>query len=472
MAPEADNPAPANTNEAAVGVAWRSSWQLLGGRQFRLYFLGSVGSNLGTWLQNTVQVLLAYQFTHSVFGVGLVVSAQFAGTLFLSPWAAVVADRCGERRTLVITQCLSAVIAVAMGVAYASHHLNERWLVLGALGLGLAFALALPLQTALVPTLVSPSDTEPAMAMNSVSYNSGRALAPALAVVVIATGGADLIFYLNAVSFTIFALALRTLKTDKRFAADQGPSAGAAPGSRERAKVADGIREARQKRRLLLLLAIVGAVTFADDPIQVLSPGIAHLLHMHADWAAYCIAALGWGIVLGSLPPVVRRKGVHPSHASKRAACSLLALAVSVVIFAMALTPVVSVIAAFTAGVAGLFTGAATQALIVGSDRKTAASVAGLWAIAWAGTKPIASLLDGWLASHTSILLTAIFLAFPAAFLAVCELAIPNSKKDWIKAWSLSKYHKSKALTWHGRALRLFDSALHRFGVCSLPEKT
>ena len=76
-------------------TAKRSSWQLLGYRFFRLYFLGSLGSNLGTWLQGTAQVLLAYQLTHSVFDVGVVVSAQFAGTLLLSPWAAVVMSSTG-----------------------------------------------------------------------------------------------------------------------------------------------------------------------------------------------------------------------------------------------------------------------------------------------------------------------------------------------------------------------------------------
>jgi MFS family permease len=178
--PEADGSG--DSDKPARAVARRSSWQLLGHRDFRLYFIGSLGSNLGTWLQNTVQVLLAYQFMRSVFWVGHVVSAQFAGTLFLSPWAAVLADRMGVRRTLVGAQCFSAIIAATMGLTCRSGLLHEKLLVLGALFLGLAFALALPVQTALVDTLVSPADAKSAMAMNSVSYNSGRALAPALAV--------------------------------------------------------------------------------------------------------------------------------------------------------------------------------------------------------------------------------------------------------------------------------------------------
>ena len=38
-----------------------TAWQVLGYQPFRRYFVGSVISNFGTWLQNTAQVLLAYQ---------------------------------------------------------------------------------------------------------------------------------------------------------------------------------------------------------------------------------------------------------------------------------------------------------------------------------------------------------------------------------------------------------------------------
>jgi hypothetical protein len=64
--------------------------------------------------------------------------------------------------------------------------------------------------------------------------------------------------------------------------------------------------------------------------------------------------------------------------------------------------------------------------------------VAGLWAIAWAGTKPVASLLDGWLAGHIGIWLTSVVLAFAAMVLALCELMIPQTVKRRIKGWSLA----------------------------------
>ena len=42
-------------------------------------------SNLGTWLQNTAQALLAYHLTHSALAVGLVVCFQFTPVLLARP---------------------------------------------------------------------------------------------------------------------------------------------------------------------------------------------------------------------------------------------------------------------------------------------------------------------------------------------------------------------------------------------------
>jgi MFS family permease len=430
-------PEPARTQQTetlgsvqpACGNNRRSSWQLLGQHDFRLYFLGNLTSNLGTWLQSTAQVLIAYQVTHSVFTVGLIASAQFAGMVVVSPWAPVLADRVSPTAILIGTQFASAAIAASMAWRYLDGMLGVHSLIIGALGLGFAYSLGLPIQAALVPKLVrEEADVTNAVKMNSVSYNAGRALAPALCVLVITCIGPDLIFILNAISFVIFAVLLCRLKhiTDDK-----------APPGHPRARVTDGLMIALRHRRILLLLAIVAAVTLADDPILVLSPALAHSkLHITSEGAGYFIAALGWGSVLGSLPPTLT-KDYSARRASRYAAFWLLVLAVSVVVFTMGFSIAVSLAAAIVAGAAGLFTGTAAQTALLGHQKTTVdiaavTSVAALWAIAWAGTKPFASLLDGWLASHTDIVFTTIVLAAPAVIIALCELLLPEGAKRGI----------------------------------------
>ena len=444
-----------DSQEPARAASSRSSWCVLSQRDFRRYFFGSLISNLGTWLQSTAQVLIAYQVTRSVFMVGLIASAQFAG-MVVSPWAPVLAAKVSSRAVLVVTQGLSALIAILMAGLHFAGMLNIGWLLTGALGLGFAFALALPVQTALVPALVQDKDAADAVRMNSVSYNAGRAVAPALCVPVIIFIGPDLIFALNALSFVIFVIILRRLPhiaddTSLRetftnlgnrlwcglivrasLCGIANPARGTS--TRPHARVRDGLVTALQRRRILLLLAIVGAVTLAEDPILVLSPNVATRLHMPSAAAGYFIAALGWGSVLGSLPPTSVR-GDDAQHASQRAALSLLALGASIFLFTLGFSFKISVAATIAAGAAGLFTGTAAQSALlrhrqeIGADVATVASVAALWAIAWAGTKPLASLLDGWLAVHIGAEATCAVLIFPAVSIALGELLLPQKAK-------------------------------------------
>jgi MFS family permease len=398
-----------------------ASWRVLRHHRFRVYFAGSLVSNLGTWLQNTAQVLLAYQLTHSAFAVGAVACAQFSSSLLLGPWAAKLADRLGGRRLLIGTQLLSACIAACLAGLKFDGLLTERPLIIGALGLGLAFTFALPVQTAMVPRLVPEADTKAAMAMNSVSYNAGRAVAPVLCVVVATVIGLSWAFTLNAISFAVFAATLLIIHPDRVEPPAQRPPAWA------------GILIAVRRPRITLLLAMVAAVTIAEDPILVLGPSLARqVLAVSSAWPGYFLSALGLGTVLGALLP--SRPLVSVRSASERAAGSLLVLALCVIVFTWGLAAWLSAVAALVAGVAGLLTGSATQTLLLRiAGAQLAPKVMALWAIAWAGSKPLASLTDGWLATTVGIRWTGVVLAAPALSVAVLELGLSRTIKAWVK---------------------------------------
>ena len=428
-APERGTPDPRVTTLAAAAEPTprkdhHSAWKVLRYQSFRLYFLGSLTSNLGTWMQTTAQVVLTYQLTHSVFAVGVVTSAQFAGSLFLGPWAAVVASRMGGRRMLIITQLASAGVATCLALLERAGALGENGLIAGALVSGLLFTFALPVQTALVPRLVpvNQRDAEAAMAMNSVSYNAGRALAPALCVLVIATIGFKWAFAINAASFLVYAVMLKRVR----------PRGADRPA--RLVSFIDGGRVARKAPRILLLLALVAAVTLADDPVLIIGPALAHQLHASSSWPGYFLSALGLGTVLGSMWPTRGPKSWDDSETSHRAAWWLLFLAAAVVIFSLGITTWASLVAAFAAGVAALQTGAVTQTQLVRLRPGYAASVMGLWAICWAGSKPIASFVDGWLASTFHHLwIAAVVLAVPAVLVAGAEVALPPVAKVWLR---------------------------------------
>jgi len=375
----------------------RTSWWVLRNKNFRFYFYGSVVSDLGTWLQNTAQVLLAYRLAHSVFAVGLVTCAQFSSPLVLGPWAGVMADRFGGRKTLLGTQIVSALIAATLAGLQAVGHLNEIGLVSGAILSGLAFTFALPARNVTVRRLVSGDEVRAAFVMDAVSYNLGRAIAPLLSIAVVHWLGYGWAFGGNAVSFGIFTLILRRAG---RFGT---------PERRQPSRVMDGFRIATSDGRILVLLLMVAAVTVADDPVLVLGPALATHLGVSASWSGWFIAALGGGSVLGSL----RRSKHFPSI--RLAATALALLGGCMVVFVMAPWAWLSVVAALGAGITCLIANSATRTLLSKSaGHKYMAAVMAAWAIAWAGSKPLASLLDGLLAGAIGVHWTGLVLAMPA----------------------------------------------------------
>ncbi len=389
----------------------RTSWWVLRNKNFRFYFYGSVVSDLGTWLQNTAQVLLAYRLAHSVFAVGLVTCAQFSSPLVLGPWAGVMADRFGGRKTLLGTQIVSALIAATLASLEFAGRLDEIGLVSGAILSGLAFTFALPARNVTVRRLVGGDEVRAraAFVMDAVSYNLGRAIAPLLSIAVVHWFGYGWAFAGNALSFVIFTAILWRAG---RFGTAE---------RRQRSRVMDGFRIATGDGRIWVLLLMVAAVTVADDPVLVLGPALANHLGVSASWSGWFIAALGGGSVLGSL----RRSKHLPSL--RLAATALALLAGCMIFFVMAPAVWLSVAAAFGAGITCLVANSATRTLLsksAGPERM--APVMAVWAIAWAGSKPLASLTDGLLAGLIGVRWTGVVLALPALIPIAVLIFAPN----------------------------------------------
>ena len=83
-------------------------------RNFRIFWLGAFGSNLGTWLQIVAQGWLVYALTGSPLQLGLVSFANAIPNLLLSLLSGTLADRFERRRLMVITQTAAMVLAFVL----------------------------------------------------------------------------------------------------------------------------------------------------------------------------------------------------------------------------------------------------------------------------------------------------------------------------------------------------------------------
>jgi MFS family permease len=189
-----------------------SRFRALSHDNFRLWIIGKLISDLGTWMQRTAQdwLVLVVLTHHSGLAVGVTSALQYLPILLFSAHAGVLADHWPKRRVLALTQAVMGAAALLLGILVLTHT-ARLWSVFGCAGLlGLGSAFDSPTRQAMITELVPRRDVLSAIGMNSTSNNLTRLVGPALAGVVIARWGTGPAFLANGASFVgaLFALAL------------------------------------------------------------------------------------------------------------------------------------------------------------------------------------------------------------------------------------------------------------------------
>jgi MFS family permease len=279
----------------------RATFKSLHVRNFRLFFLGQLLSQCGTWMQTIALGWLVLHLSHnSGFAIGLVIALQFIPTLLFGVWGGWIADRFDKRTVLLCTQVAMAAIAVLLAVLDLTNTVQLGMIYVIVFGFGLALAVDNPTRQSFVPELVPPADLPNAIGLSSAIFQLSRILGPALAGVLIVTVGTGICFALNAVSFVFIIGALLMMRTRELHRG--------APVARDKGQIRDGLRyvwRTPELRSTLLLTLIVG--TFAINSPVVL-PLLAKIT-FHGDAAVYSwmTIAMGAGALVGAL--AVANKG-------------------------------------------------------------------------------------------------------------------------------------------------------------------
>lgn len=231
----------------------RGTFRSLGVRNYRVYAVGSLISNVGTWLQSTAQAWLVLVLTGSGAALGVTVALQLLPSLLFSPLAGLMADRYPKRTVLLWTQVAMAVPAGLLGVL-AFLEVAQLWHVYAlAFVFGLARAFEAPARQSFVAEIVEMKDLANAVALNSASFNSARLLGPALAGVMIAALGSGeratgAVIVINALSYIAVVASLLLL--------DQSRLSPAPVVEAGRGAVVEGMRYVRSRPDLVLVMAV------------------------------------------------------------------------------------------------------------------------------------------------------------------------------------------------------------------------
>ena len=148
-------------------TATKDTFRSLGTRNFRLFFLGQLVSQTGTWVQSVGIIWVVLQLTGDGVALGLATAAQFLPVLILGAWAGVVSDRVDRHRFLLGTQAAFAVVAVAFSVLTFTDRLTLPAIYALSALFGVVTALDNPARRSLVVEMVAERDIPNAVGLNS-----------------------------------------------------------------------------------------------------------------------------------------------------------------------------------------------------------------------------------------------------------------------------------------------------------------
>jgi MFS family permease len=225
-------------------------------RNYRLYALGGVVSNTGTWMQRVAQDWLVLQLHHgsaaeASTALGLTTGLQFLPILLFSPYAGLVADRMSKRRLLQLTQASMAVASVLLGVLAVTGVVTTPMVFAIAFLFGIGSAFDAPARQSFVSEMVGPDDLSNAVGLNSASFNLARVMGPAASGFLIAALGSGIgatgaVILLNGVSYAAVIGALQAMRPHELSPVARAP--------RGKGMIRDGVRYVRGRPDLMMIL--------------------------------------------------------------------------------------------------------------------------------------------------------------------------------------------------------------------------
>ena len=383
--------------------------RLLLGRNFGPYFVGNLMSNMGTWIQNIALALLIFRLTGSTFLVAMTTFSQFLGLIVLAPWTGSVADRFDRRRLIVLTQVVASLSGGILALVTYLGLVTPAWLIGTALLFSITKAFVLPAQQALVTQLVERKDLQAAVALNSITFNLARAVGPVIGAGVILTLGFTWAFSINALSFLALAGAVMVVRIES-------PEAGR---STEGTSLLETIRVVRKDPLIGPLLIAVAATSMAVDPVSNLTPAFAVEIYGKPDtFTGVLIGMFGLGAALTAAFVVTKVRATFRSIS-----LGMAGLGVAIVAFGMSGHPNTGMAALFVGGIMYIVSVTLSTTLVqINTAEDHRGRVMALWGVAFLGLRPLASLVDGSVATLVNVRMAALVMAVPvllgAAYLA------------------------------------------------------
>jgi MFS family permease len=257
---------------------------------FRLLFIATLGSSLGTWMATIALTVDVQRRTHSPWWISAVWLATLLPTVFIGLGAGPLVDRLPRKRLLVAADLVRLAVFAALPFVDGAGSI-----VLLAGVAGVANSFFRPAVLAGVPNLVGAEDLSYGTSMLQTADWAATALGPVLAGAIVGASGPHLVYWINAATF-LFSAGLILRISGGFLQSEQGITRGHWRDLRE------GVGEFARSRPLLTALLALGFAVLATGLVNVSEIFLA-TRSLHSGPVGYGLlwTSSGIGLVVGSV---------------------------------------------------------------------------------------------------------------------------------------------------------------------------
>ena len=278
-------------------------------RGFALLWFGLIISIVGSQMQQWALFWHISTLSKNPIAVSIVGGVRFVAVLAFSLLGGLVADRYNRRTIMLFTQSISMLVALMLGLLTLSGKIS-LWHIYALTAIqAAAMAFDLPARQSLVPNLVPREDLPSAFSLQSIAFNTGSIIGPAMSGVVIGYLGQEYVYLINAITFLAVILALILL--------------GPVPQSRAQVQrgmraawtdIQDGVTFIRKQPLILSTMILDFIATFfasANTLLPFFAQNVLHVGEVVYGWlaAAQSIGAVTVGLVVSQFHNI-RRQGI------------------------------------------------------------------------------------------------------------------------------------------------------------------
>jgi MFS family permease len=280
-----------------------ATFRALSNPGYRVFWLATLFSNLGSAVQEVAQGWIVLELTGSALWLGVIAACARIPFVVLSPIGGVLADRFDRNRLLAIAQVLRMVPVTALAAVVSLGWAQPWHFAVAAIGLGIGNALNAPTASVMIKHLTRDLELESAIALQSAQFQISRALGPLLATGVFVLAGVVYGFHVNAISFVPLLW----------FALSRGRVAATVPRPRisMTSALKQGLRYVLSDPVVrVLLIATTAAIALLGSHVA-LFPVISAQLGTGVIGTAYLTGATGAGSLVGALlmPAAIAGRG-------------------------------------------------------------------------------------------------------------------------------------------------------------------